>query len=98
MPVGLMVNGYAVIISSLTVADFNADGLLDVVVGIIGGDDVVLFTNDGTGKYQVTSYAIGLNSVYAIAGDFNHDGKPDLAFLTYNLLFKPTTVTLLLHK
>jgi hypothetical protein len=46
----LMVNGYGVSISSITVADFNGDGLLDIAVGMLGGDDVVLFTNDVTGK------------------------------------------------
>jgi hypothetical protein len=56
----LMVNGYGVSISSITVADLNGDGLLEIAVGMLGGDDVVLFTNDGTGKYQVTSYAIGV--------------------------------------
>ena len=47
---------------------------------------------------QVTSYAIGLFSVWTIAADLNHDGKPDLAFLTYTLDYKPTTVTVLLHQ
>jgi hypothetical protein len=95
----LMLNGYYPSVTSVTVADFNGDGLLDIATGnLVAGDDLVLFTNDGTGKYEVTSYAIGLNSVYSITGDFNHDGKPDLAFLTYNLTFKPTAVTVLLHR
>jgi FG-GAP-like repeat len=94
----LIVNGYGVTLSSLTVADFNGDGLLDIAAGMIAGDDVVLFTNDGTGKYQVTSYAIGVNSVSSITSDFNHDGKPDLAFRGYLLLFEPPTVTVLLHQ
>jgi hypothetical protein len=94
----LIVNGYGVTISSVTAADFNGDGLVDLAVGMIGGDDVVLFTNDGTGKYQVTSYAIGVYSVSSLAADFNHDGKPDLAFLNYGFDYKPPTVTVLLHK
>ena len=94
----LTVDGYGVTVTSVAVADLNGDGLLDLAVGMIGADDIVLFTNDGTGKYQVTSYAIGLFSVWTIAADLNHDGKPDLAFLTYTLDYKPTTVTVLLHQ
>ena len=94
----LMINGYAVSASSVAVADLNGDGLPDLAVGMLGGDDIVLFTNDGTGKYEVTSYAIGLYSVCTLAGDFNHDGKPDLAFLTYTQIDKPNSVTMLLHQ
>jgi hypothetical protein len=79
------------------VRDFNGDNLPDIAVGQIGGDDLVLFTNDGTGKYQITTYAIGVNSVFSVTADLNHDGKPDLAFLNYGYRFKPPTVTVLLH-
>jgi hypothetical protein len=94
----LMVNGYSASVTSATVADLNGDGLLDIAVGMLGAEDLVLFTNDGTGKYQVTSYTVGVNSVFTVAPDLNGDGKPDLAFLTYNFTFLPTTVTVLLHK
>jgi hypothetical protein len=94
----LIVKGYSASVTSTTVADLNGDGLLDIAAGFLGGEDVVLFTNDGTGKYQVTSYAVGVTSVFTLAADLNHDGKPDLAFLTYNRTFLPTTVTVLLHK
>jgi hypothetical protein len=92
----LIVNGYAVSISSVSIADFNGDGLPDIAVGIIGGNDLVLFTNDGSGKYEVTTYAIGVYSVDSVVGDFNHDSKPDIAFLGYG--GNPTSVTVLLHK
>ena len=82
----------------LTVQDFNGDNLTDIAVGHIGGDDLVLFTNDGTGKYQITSYAIGVNSLFSVAADLNHDGKPDLAFLDFGYTFRPLSVTVLLHK
>jgi hypothetical protein len=94
----LIVNGYGVTVSSITVADFNGDGLLDIAAGMVGSDDLVLFTNDGTGKYQVTSYAIGIYSVFSITSDFNYDGKPDLAFRGFLLDYVPPTVTVLLHK
>jgi len=94
----LFINGYSPSISSLSVGDFNGDGLLDIAVGQLGGDDVTLFTNDGTGKYQITTYAIGANSVFSITADLNHDGKPDLAFLNFGYTFKRPTVTVLLHQ
>ncbi|MCU1299345.1 MAG: hypothetical protein JWO91_3623, partial [Acidobacteriaceae bacterium] len=95
----LMVSGYGAGVGSVSVADFNGDGLLDIAAGMVGGaEDVVLFTNDGTGKYQVTSYTIGVYSVSSISGDFNDDGKPDLAFRSFLFDFIPPTVTVLLHK
>jgi len=93
----LMVQGYAPLPGSLAVADFNGDGLLDIAVGLITPEDVLVFTNDGTGKYQLTSYAMGVGSQYLTAADLNHDGKPDLSALNY-YTFTPSTVTVLLHK
>jgi len=94
----LIINGYGATVSSVTVADFNGDGLPDIALGIVGGDDLLLFTNDGTGKYQITTYAIGVNAVSSITADFNRDGKPDLAMRGFTLDFEPPTVTVLLHK
>jgi hypothetical protein len=76
-----MVQGYAPTVSSAAVADFNGDGLLDIAVGLSTPEDVLIFTNDGTGKYQLTSYATGVGSLQSqsIAADLSHDGKTDLA-------------------
>ena len=95
----LTINGYAAGIGSVAVADFNADGRADIALGLFGGgEDLVLFTNDGTGKYQVNYYASGLMSMTSLAADFSRDGKPDLAFRGYALDFVPPTVTVFLHK
>jgi hypothetical protein len=92
------VHGFSNAVSSASVGDFNGDGRLDIAAGMFGTDDVVVFTNDGAGKYVVSSYAVGGTPIYSIVGDFNRDGAPDLAFFHYGLDFKPTTVSVLLHK
>jgi len=93
----LIAQGYGVTVSSVVVADFNADGRLDIAVGMLSPEDALIFTNDGTGKYQLTSYATGVGSLDSIAADLSHTGKPDLATLNY-YGYSPTTVTVLLHK
>jgi hypothetical protein len=67
---------------SIAVADFNGDGKLDVAVSdnasAIPGVDIMLGNGDGTFKAPV-SYATGADPRMVIAGDFNSDGKLDLA-------------------
>jgi FG-GAP-like repeat len=93
----LIAQGYAATVSSVAVADFNGDGRLDIAVGMLSPEEALIFTNDGTGKYQLTSYATGVGSLASIGADLSHDGKPDLATLDY-YTYVPTTVTVLLHK
>jgi hypothetical protein len=63
--------------------DVNADNHLDVVVAGIGGLSVIFGT--GTGNFVLgKSYAsgntiFGSSSAFAVLGDFNEDGKIDLA-------------------
>ncbi len=86
------------IVNTVSIGDFNGDGRLDIAVGTLGGDDVVLFTNNGNGEYQISSYAIGVSPIQSIVGDFNNDGTPDLAFMNYGYDYKPPAVEVLLHK
>jgi hypothetical protein len=86
------------IVNSVSIGDFTGDGRLDLAVGTLGGDDVVLFTKSGNGEYQISSYAIGVSPIQSIVGDFNNDGTLDLAFLNYGYDFKPPAVEVLLHK
>jgi ASPIC and UnbV/FG-GAP-like repeat len=63
----------------LSVADFNADGRLDVFVASKRGN--VLLVNDGAGKFRSMSPAsIGLpaDSVAAAWVDYDNDGRMDL--------------------
>lgn len=87
------------IAQTVNIADFNQDGKLDIAVGTSSGpDDVVIFTNTGSGEYQISSYVTGVNAVGSIVGDFNHDGNQDLAFLNFFFDYKPPAVEALLHK
>jgi Bacterial Ig-like domain (group 3)/FG-GAP-like repeat/FG-GAP repeat len=59
---------------SLALADFDGDGKLDVASGI--GNFLLLGNGDGTFQPPTT---LGAQGPGIAAGDFNHDGKPDLA-------------------
>ncbi|ABF43018.1 Integrin-like protein [Candidatus Koribacter versatilis Ellin345] len=69
---GSSANGYG-----MAVADFNADGKTDLVVG------GTLFLGDGTGNFSVFHYVGGNGSAVSI-GDFNGDGGPDLITPVYS--------------
>ncbi|MDV5149197.1 VCBS repeat-containing protein [Streptomyces sp. SBC-4] len=79
----------------ITVADMNGDSKPDVLTSNSNGDNVSVWTNDGTGalgtasNYYVgggrpSSYSAGRLSPMGLkAGDVNADGKPDV--VTVNL-------------
>ena len=76
---GPVVNPY-----SVAVGDFNGDGNLDLAVPNLGanngGVSVLLGNGDGTFQSAVI-YDAGVGCFWVAVGDFNGDGKPDLAVL-----------------
>jgi hypothetical protein len=69
---------------AVAVADLNGDGKPDIVVANFedygNNGDVAVFLGNGNGSFQPMSVVADLPTPTSLAiGDFNHDGKPDLA-------------------
>ena len=81
--------------SIVTVGDFNADGKLDLAVCSSAGNSVTILLGNGTGNFTTASgspIAVGKQPDAIIVGDFNNDGKLDLAIANYG----DNTITLLI--
>jgi hypothetical protein len=80
-PVNYPVGPDAVFVAT---GDFNGDGKLDLAVANSaqtgGTPSVSVLLNSGDGTFQpAVNYAVGLTAEWVTVGDFNHDGKLDLA-------------------
>jgi YD repeat-containing protein len=69
--------------NQVAVADFNGDGFLDVAVTNNSGT-VSILLGDGAGNFTLTNSfsavaSAGLRPLAIVTGDFNEDGKVDLA-------------------
>jgi len=69
---------------SIAVADLNNDGNLDMVIGNNGASSVTVLLGNGAGIFSQPTgspFAAGTNPSPSalVIGDFNGDGKPDLA-------------------
>src|SRR5207248_3078866 len=75
---------------SVAVGDFNGDGILDLATanGIDfggGSNNVSVLLGKGDGSFQpAMNLAAGSNPHSVAVGDFNGDGKLDLAVVNYN--------------
>jgi len=79
---------------SLVAADLNGNDILDLVTTIDTGRSggVAVFLGNGDGTFQpATEFKTGVNPTPAI-GDFNGDGKPDIATVNGN-----STLSILLN-
>lgn len=70
---------------SVATADFNRDGLPDIVTANGQDNSVSLLLNDGHGGFSPhTDYPVGGNPAAVLAADFNNDGVPDIAVANQN--------------
>lgn len=71
--------------TSIAATDFNLDGKLDLVVARSSAGSVALLTGNGTGGFSLTNIPIGATNYgsWVAIGDFNGDGKPDIAVGVY---------------
>jgi hypothetical protein len=68
--------------TSVVVGDFNGDGVLDLAFSDLNGVEIALGNGDGTFKETPASPIAVPTELYSLqAGDFNHDGKTDVAGL-----------------
>jgi hypothetical protein len=74
-------SGYA---DSLSAADSNGDGRLDLIVASQVSDRVALLLNKGDGSFASDAYAFGGYAPFSSAvSDLNGDGEPDLVAANY---------------
>jgi len=96
--------------NSGVVIDLNGDGNLDIAIApgvpsynVCGGYrcaeqymGALVFLGRGNGTFiRRSGWLAGASPAYVAAADFNSDGMPDLAFLSNNLNYGQTSVTIL---
>ena len=70
---------------SVTVADFNGDGALDLAVANSASGDVSVLLGDGTGVFTgPVTFTAGNGARSIAAGDFDGDGDVDLFVAAFN--------------
>ena len=70
----------------LAVGDFNNDGNLDIVVAneTLNPSTVSVYLGNGDGTFQEPIYSnTTSDSTFVVTGDFNHDGKLDIAVIDH---------------
>ena len=84
--VGLGLSAVNPDLQAMVSGDFNGDGKLDLVVEETGGGTIAVLLGNGDGTFQAPKfYAVGTSSYpfgpgnTLVAGDFNGDGRLDLA-------------------
>jgi hypothetical protein len=69
------------IVGQVSVMDFNLDGIADLIVQVQQGSTGVLysFQGNGNGSFKQVASLSTPGPINVVAGDFDHDGFPDLA-------------------
>jgi len=66
----------------VAIEDFDLDGALDLAVANRGSDSVTIHLGDGSGAFGIVSTITVIGPTSVAAGDFDRDGKPDLAMVS----------------
>jgi hypothetical protein len=91
---------------SVAVADLNGDGKLDLVVANHDSNDVSVLLGNGNGTFlpavnfaaaPPVNYPVVSDPVSVVVGDFNNDGKPDIAVANLGADLSSGTVSVLLN-
>jgi uncharacterized protein (TIGR03437 family) len=72
--------------ASVAVADFNGDGIPDLVIANSGSNNVTILLGNGSGGFTPAAgspFAVGTEPQSVAVADFNGDGKPDLVTANY---------------
>ncbi len=76
--------------ASVSISDFNGDGKLDMVAANYGSNSISVFLNTTTSGGATptfsakTDFTTGAGPYYLTTGDFNGDGKQDVATANYD--------------
>lgn len=76
-------------LTSVTAADFNSDGKLDLAVTKVSNGTISILINDGTGGFPTDGLAaptipVGSALTAIKAGDFNNDTKADIIAIVFD--------------
>lgn len=86
---------YATPSGTATVADYNHDGILDIAALNTGGALwVALGNGDGSFTNFKTLIFVGGSTYSSANGDFNHDGREDVAFVSSNFQTSANTLVI----